>query len=742
MMKNDILLEIIHSLKEYNKIIESASKNQKSYENNSINIQEKKSNIIKDNSVVTPNSVKAQNYSTIDRGDITLQKGNDVYSTDLEKVDAIITKISTMWDAVSKSMGKLQSRFDSLSKSLENVNENIESNNKNKKLTFDEKNSILGKKGFRAAVRRGILDIHDMSSESGKKEKIGRAIGKGMTIIGNVPMSHRRFYAKEFLHPEIEYKRAISNTEEERSKLLPHEEQLVEERKSAIRSGKLSTGDLTEDQYIEKFKKKIVAEANLKAIRSKDVNYRTDLQKEWMVDSGNLAEYNSKEIMARAKKENPDDHLRITKDEKLNHIIPLKKKLKRGEINTYGIPHEVYEKQEEQLVVLKNNLQTLDKNFPEYGNEEGGLKERYKKKIEKLQTARENAKKQYYGYDKKVEASPSDFSVIKMTQENKKAKKLYSNPEKNVSQGITKLMSPNDFKMANIKADRIDVKELGLTTLKVERLETPMNNTQLEPKQYEDAVAPQETVGGNLDFDISERSRPRKTSSKILGKIANIGKKAFNISKAAAPMLGTLAVSNVADYGLGEIGVGKDEFGKTLTPDTFQDDINWNRMSVGEKIMSSVPRGIESIGNLIGLENISTQAKVDRIKKETEMYSQKNLIGDVSSKVSTKPTIDGNIIKNTEPIEQNVVNKGLIRSSYINPVMDTKLSELDTVKYENEVLLQKERETILSKQNTPPVIINNQNQVGSQQQYTPPVSTVRSAFNAYERFVNRTFTVI
>lgn len=73
------------------------------------------------------------------------------------------------------------------------------------------------------------------------------------------------------------------------------------------------------------------------------------------------------------------------------------------------------------------------------------------------------------------------------------------------------------------------------------------------------------------------------------------------------------------DMGLGMFGVGQGLDEEALTA---QDEENWNRATTLEKIQSSIPRGIEHIGNLFGLTNISAQARADRIKDETE-YMQR-----------------------------------------------------------------------------------------------------------------------
>lgn len=724
--KDDVLSTLINTLKKQNEHIESMSESikeiavQRYYENVGINGHSKISEVDK----------KSHTYNPIPSHDIgkslTYPQSEYPYQNDnLEKFEKYIETVSRIWVAASKSMETLQKSFDKLGKSVSGVDESLQTKKKGKKLTFNESQSLLEKKGFKAAIRRGIIDTGELSTQRGVKESIGRSIGKGLSYMGSVPMSHRKAYAREFLYPEQEFKRAISSTEAERNELLPHEIERIDDRRRKIKKGEIDTGALTEDQDIEKFKKKIVAQANLKAVRKKDVNYRPDLQKQWLVDSGELELYNSKKVINRAKSQDKEAQLRITKEEKLEKILPLAKKLKEGRINTYGIPHEVFKKQEEQLTVLRNNLSALEHNAPEIGNEDGGLREQYRNKIEKLNNARERAKNEYHGYNKKIENTPQvhQFSTITHSTQineskNKQNTKGVTNDNNRppIVGGLTSFVSPKEFKASSLKADKLEVKELGVTTLNVSAL---------------NAQNLASTVGGSSGEDSGGFSLSGAVfgagKGSIRSRVSSMIGKAPNFGKSMLKMAGRGVVGAFADSALGEVaGVGKDEFGNDLKPDTFQDDINWNNMTTGQKVMSSIPRGIESIGNLVGLSNMATQAKSDRISKETEMYSPKmTTIGELKS--------DG-----ITPNAQITPKSELIRGEFIKPILDQKQAELSNAKNENDQLVQRERE-IYETRKASPVILNNQTNNVTQKQSPIQNSIVRSSFNAYERFVNRTF---
>jgi hypothetical protein len=83
-----------------------------------------------------------------------------------------------------------------------------------------------------------------------------------------------------------------------------------------------------------------------------------------------------------------------------------------------------------------------------------------------------------------------------------------------------------------------------------------------------------------------------------------------------------VAAPFVADYVAGKFGVGKDEKGNDLVIDEKQDDANWERASLWEKIQSAPARGIEKIGGLFG-GNIATEARAKRISQETEYLNKK-----------------------------------------------------------------------------------------------------------------------
>ena len=89
------------------------------------------------------------------------------------------------------------------------------------------------------------------------------------------------------------------------------------------------------------------------------------------------------------------------------------------------------------------------------------------------------------------------------------------------------------------------------------------------------------------------------------------------------------------DMGLGAFGVGQGIDEDALQA---QDDLNWSRASTLEKIQSSIPRGIEAVGSLFGLGNLSNQARSDRVNSETEYLVRTRQPSNVSSRQLERAT--------------------------------------------------------------------------------------------------------
>ena len=74
----------------------------------------------------------------------------------------------------------------------------------------------------------------------------------------------------------------------------------------------------------------------------------------------------------------------------------------------------------------------------------------------------------------------------------------------------------------------------------------------------------------------------------------------------------------VIDAGAGALGVGKKKVNEA------QDDANWDKASMSEKIHSAIPRGIEKLGSLMFLDNLVNDARATRIDSETAYLQSKD----------------------------------------------------------------------------------------------------------------------
>ena len=109
------------------------------------------------------------------------------------------------------------------------------------------------------------------------------------------------------------------------------------------------------------------------------------------------------------------------------------------------------------------------------------------------------------------------------------------------------------------------------------------------------------------------------TATRTIG--SRIASAAGGIAKTAAAgavMLGGVAIGDTI---AGKMGVGKDKEGNDLKIDEAQDDKNWEKMSVGQKMVSGIGRGIEKAGDVLtfgALSNTVRKARYDRIDAETK----------------------------------------------------------------------------------------------------------------------------
>ena len=167
-------------------------------------------------------------------------------------------------------------------------------------------------------------------------------------------------------------------------------------------------------------------------------------------------------------------------------------------------------------------------------------------------------------------------------------------------------------------------------------------------------------LGGLGGLGNSPDRRRGSREHGIGSKLKQLGKGAIQLgakgARAALPYALPAAIAYGAgktlDYGASALGVGDVQIDET------EDEANWQKMSAGQKIGSSIARGIESVGSFLGLESFAKEAEASRIEKETKM-----LQGQTQSSGASEQTIETNIIFNESRVDE-------LTKQYIEPAQD------------------------------------------------------------------------
>lgn len=126
---------------------------------------------------------------------------------------------------------------------------------------------------------------------------------------------------------------------------------------------------------------------------------------------------------------------------------------------------------------------------------------------------------------------------------------------------------------------------------------------------------------------IGQRATQAAKKAKDIGKGAlSLGTKAARFAPAA--IVGVVAANTI---GLGAEALG---VGEGVVIDEQQDEANWQKMTVGEKMGSGIARGFESVGSFLGLESFAKEASAARITKESKIVKGR---GETTESVTTSP---------------------------------------------------------------------------------------------------------
>lgn len=259
------------------------------------------------------------------------------------------------------------------------------------------------------------------------------------------------------------------------------------------------------------------------------------------------------------------------------------------------------------------------------------LTERFKE-VEKLRSRASDASSKIEqlrakGYtEEQIERSAAGKDLRQIDQEMQQADPLYK--EKNID------VSNNKVGTSTSEETQQDALKVQLDTAKENtKIETDTLVVLREQKQVLTKIEAntkaflekQYTGDASADGDINLTSLPGKGGALASGaKIALSGAKtvAGKVAPYAIPAAIAYGAANALDYGAGALGVGKDKEGNVIQVDAEQDDDNWQKMTVLQKMQSGIARGIEKTGSFVGLGNMARQAQANRIKSETEYFNK------------------------------------------------------------------------------------------------------------------------
>ena len=125
---------------------------------------------------------------------------------------------------------------------------------------------------------------------------------------------------------------------------------------------------------------------------------------------------------------------------------------------------------------------------------------------------------------------------------------------------------------------------------------------------------------GRTAGTVAETAGAARTGG-LLARAAPLLARAAPLVAGAAPYVAGGAVlaagGALLDSGLGALGVGK------APVDTKQDDANWEKMSLGEKMLSGLARGMEGGSRLLFMDNLANAAAAYRIANETKYLADR-----------------------------------------------------------------------------------------------------------------------
>jgi hypothetical protein len=199
-------------------------------------------------------------FSPIAQGDV-LKSFSDAISK-FEKTLSSFSKVTKEQEKVFKRKNSSDEYYDS--------EEEAETYAKKKYVPLKEQTGIFG------SMRRGMIDPENQLGSTGKFEKMGRFLGNQLANISGVTAKERLVAAEKYMHPEMELEAA------KKGDLTPlaHEQERIAKESYKYDEGKAQHGGLGKEEYMKKFSTDLVLSNRLNAIKTRIPDQMLEEQKD------------------------------------------------------------------------------------------------------------------------------------------------------------------------------------------------------------------------------------------------------------------------------------------------------------------------------------------------------------------------------------------------------------------------------------------------------------------------------
>lgn len=521
---------------------------------------------------------------------------------------------------------------------------------------------------------------------------LGKLIDKGVTTFGGMsPTEMRREEwgdVSEKLNQteqaDAVFSRATGDVDG-RNVVQAHEQRQLDALQKRLDAGEIDTGDLTHEEFMGKAKKDMIDTNNLNAIRTRkpefDLGYQDELKENLGINKTDGEEAVAKQLAAS----------KAELDKMMTQINLVEAQAKLDGYQN-GTLDPTQPNNEPTKDILDQAIEYINKNS-EY-NKQNDLQS-----ITPAEKPWEERGKKFMGDKlniKEIKVGAINSKIINTKKLNQEKQDSPLNP---LVAGIAGGATANALGIGankNLQLDNVTIKTLTITSLII-------------PDQTkEEGDGEGSSGGGGIADTIADVADVSRTRGGKLGKVGSfLGKAGRFASKAALPLAAAMAVGDgVSGYNSANENLG----------------IEGREATFGEKMSSAA--GSVASGITMGLVDPKTASK-----------GVAGLFGagpDAQPNKDSSTTTSFNAEKSETP--------ELTKADKIQSAPDQKQAELSSARAENEGLKQEEKDaTAATAQNN--VVVNSPTNISAGGKSPPPQNgAVRPTHNAYERFVNRTFS--